>query len=630
MKRLFFVLCCLAFVFTGYSEGAIFNVSNPVEFQNALTTAQSNGEDDVINVAPGTYNLTATLTYETSDGDGSLTIQAEVPSNLPILDGGDTVRVMFIDNDLDSDNEGDAGQVITIRNIIFQRGYATVIGGVYLEMGEGDIVIENSQFLNNKSSDGPSGCCSVVSTSGRVTIKNSIFKGNELGEYGYGSGGLSVGSRNSIFIMNNTFEDNTGTMEGGGLFVHGGECILVNNLFKDNYLKGSFDGDGDSFGGGVSISVNGYPDGKDIILRDNFFTSNKPAIGGGAWIRAMYANIFIENNRFVRNGVEGLGMDIGPYGEVFLVNNIFSQNGYGRYYLGILINGNESTINIINNIIWGHHRRQGCAGLYASLYGGIDLNLYNNIFWDNSSDDGANDVAVYTYHDHINIYNNIFSCDDFSGSSNCLMIEDISFYSYGDNISADPLLVDPSNGDFHLQAGSPAIDAGYNDAPGLPSTDFEGDPRIINGTVDIGADEYSDLVIDIKANGSDGPVNLQHGEVLSVTVSLAPGDMAGQGADWWVIARDPSFRYYFYDSDTGGWVLKCFSCMPIVSYQGGLIEMGPYEVLNTTAGPQMLGVNTADLPTGTYTFYFGVDLDMDGRIDMNQMYYDSVEVSVVP
>lgn len=57
-------------------------------------------------------------------------------------------------------------------------------------------------------------------------------------------------------------------------------------------------------------------------------------------------------------------------------------------------------------------------------------------------------------------------------------------------IGLDPLLVNPTAGDLHLNTGSPAINAGEN----LPSTqmgtlDIDGNARIINGTVDIGADE---------------------------------------------------------------------------------------------------------------------------------------------
>ena len=56
------------------------------------------------------------------------------------------------------------------------------------------------------------------------------------------------------------------------------------------------------------------------------------------------------------------------------------------------------------------------------------------------------------------------------------------------DISADPLLVDPAHGDFHLSPGSPCIDAG--DPVHYPGTDFEGDPRPQGPAPDIGADEY--------------------------------------------------------------------------------------------------------------------------------------------
>jgi len=59
------------------------------------------------------------------------------------------------------------------------------------------------------------------------------------------------------------------------------------------------------------------------------------------------------------------------------------------------------------------------------------------------------------------------------------------------NISANPLLADATNGDCHLTWNSPCRDSGDTDS--LPPDfleDFEGDPRIVLGAVDMGADEY--------------------------------------------------------------------------------------------------------------------------------------------
>lgn len=56
--------------------------------------------------------------------------------------------------------------------------------------------------------------------------------------------------------------------------------------------------------------------------------------------------------------------------------------------------------------------------------------------------------------------------------------------------SADPLFTNPAGGDYTLQAGSPAIDAGNNSfIPSGVTTDLAGNARIVNGTVDQGAYE---------------------------------------------------------------------------------------------------------------------------------------------
>ncbi|HHF53335.1 hypothetical protein DRP98_09565 [candidate division KSB1 bacterium] len=118
---------------------------------------------------------------------------------------------------------------------------------------------------------------------------------------------------------------------------------------------------------------------------------------------------------------------------------------------------------------------------------------------------------------------------------------------------------------------------------------------------------------DIKANCSDGPLTIFPGDNLTITVILFPGSHDGEDADWWVAATSP-FGLYWYTLDLG-WVR---SDAPIPVYAGPLFKLSPYDVLNTT-----------DLPIGKYTFYFGVDLLMNGSLDFDQLlYYDSVNVNI--
>lgn len=74
------------------------------------------------------------------------------------------------------------------------------------------------------------------------------------------------------------------------------------------------------------------------------------------------------------------------------------------------------------------------------------------------------------------------------------------------NIIQDPYFVDG----YHLYDSSACIDAGDNNAPALPATDFDGNPRVVDGDengssfVDMGAYEYQPV-------GSGGPAKIAVG-----------------------------------------------------------------------------------------------------------------------
>lgn len=64
--------------------------------------------------------------------------------------------------------------------------------------------------------------------------------------------------------------------------------------------------------------------------------------------------------------------------------------------------------------------------------------------------------------------------------------------NYDDIVSLNKThFVDPENGDFHLKPTSSYIDAGSNENIAYTETDLDGNPRIANGIVDMGAYEFN-------------------------------------------------------------------------------------------------------------------------------------------
>lgn len=265
------------------------------------------------------------------------------------------------------------------------------------------------------------------------------------------------------------------------------------------------------------------------------------------------------------------------------------------------LNG-QSLVQIMNINTDTSNEGGACVGTYDDS---ATAQIYNNIIYDNTANAGGDALYVESDGDGngtgltIALFNNNLGPDK---------------YNRDNNITSAPMLVDPENGDFHLQSDSLCTDAGNNSAPGLPDTDFEEDPRIVGVALDIAADEYSEPPVpipDIKANGSDEPITLNQSDTLTITVSLNNNDLT-ENADWW-LAADTPFGLYFYTFD--GWTTDW-----VPAYQGPLFYLDSYEVLN---------IPVLGLPAGTYTLYFGVDTNMDGNVTWESVYYDTVVVNVI-
>lgn len=115
-------------------------------------------------------------------------------------------------------------------------------------------------------------------------------------------------------------------------------------------------------------------------------------------------------------------------------------------------------------------------------------------------------------------------------------------------------------------------------------------------------------VPDIKANGRDQDVNIYWGQSANISVSLGTGDFANRNADWWVLCYDENNSVVYYLNSSLQWTTNP---SPVTQYPLGDISQ--------------ISVANDRRPSGFYTYYFGVDLNVNGAIDI-PLFYDQVRV----
>jgi len=232
-------------------------------------------------------------------------------------------------------------------------------------------------------------------------------------------------------------------------------------------------------GGGICVGWESDP-----VIRYNIIEENEAFLsGGGIYVGAkgqatIYGNV-IRNN--ISSGLSGGGGITlwsgthlyGTFSYVFdnlIINNRATDSGVVTGGGGIY--SNYDTSRIYNNTVVGNEALRG-GGLYVTTISVLPPLVTNSIFWDNRASTGP---QIYA--------------DPFYGSAVTVRYCDVEGgYSGTGNIDTDPLFSDAAEGDFHLTWDSPCRDAGKNISY-LSDVDFEGDPRIVDSVVDMGADEF--------------------------------------------------------------------------------------------------------------------------------------------
>lgn len=253
----------------------------------------------------------------------------------------------------------------------------------------------------------------------------------------------------------------------------------------------------------------------DATIRNCIFENNlSVTLGGGL---RLSGNCVVDSCRFIGNTGNLSGGAIASFSsntDKVVVNCVFEDNttlGSG----GAIYQSNSGGLDIVHCTFTGNVSGSGGNAVHDPFGGSSAVRLINSIAWGN----GANEVNGKVEVSHSNVLGGAPGVG---------------------NIDVNPLFADA---DLRLLACSPCINAGDPAAISLPTLDFDGNTRVLEGTPDMGAFEITsgqpnlhpgtgeDLTLDIAINGSGGPCNLivaaSTGDALSMSLASPGGTFDG-------------------------------------------------------------------------------------------------------
>jgi hypothetical protein len=372
----------------------------------------------------------------------------------------------------------------------------------------------------------------------------------------------------------------------------GGDIVIV----ADGTYVGSGNKDLDFKGKAITVKSENGPDNCVIDCQGNgrgfhfysyetqssvvsgFTITNGHAKYGGA-IECNTSSPTITNCKIIGNTADNVGGGIrcgsGWWSSCTITNCIIIGNTAlwgGGIYL------NDARAQITNSTITGNTASYTGGGMRISA---SPATITNSILWGNTPSELSIDPGG------VPATPTISYCD-------------IKSYEHTDptTIHTDPLFVDvsgqnPAEWDLHLQSSSPCIDTGSNVAPGLPATDFEGDPRKIDGDgdgtaiADMGADEYVFAITLAEIIGTWSSGIWYRDEAASTWTHMTPstpdgdiaaGDFTGDGtAD---VASCWGSGLWYQDGDTSAWT-KVAGTTPDSVAAGDVTGDGRSEIIGT-------------------------------------------------
>ncbi len=506
-------------------HAAIFNVNTVGSFRAALTNAQANTENDIINVAAGVYSISSPLAFAGTDTH-SLSIKG-AGTAATILNGGNAAQIMNLENS--------AGGNIFIAGLSFHNGNNTagIGGGLFILCnGSGVPTVASCVFSNNVAHQTAGGVFVGVGNSHAV-VTNCVAVGNSTvvddggGIYVYKeSGGGTITLVDNI-MYNNHLHDNpaaVGGIEGSALFIYylGSYCTIIvsnNSMYNNTQVSG---------GGPLYLRATS---GGTIILSDNVFSNNSVSDdteihGGAANIQLETGIIHARNNIFLNNSVTGAGeqgdggglsITFNTSGIFDLIGNVFAGNHANRHGGGANISlGNGITQALfVQNLFFDNHAGVSGVGGGLQVNAGCDVRLSNNTFFHNTaSDAGGFGFYAESAADSAVLFNEIYytnipgslavvgtgpiaaqysTIEGGSGQSwfgtGCIAANP-QFHDRAHPAGPDGIYATTDDG-LQLSAASPSVDTGLNSAvPAGISVDIIGNPRIHDGRIDMGCYEF--------------------------------------------------------------------------------------------------------------------------------------------